>query len=331
MNLALLAAAATGVQVGAAIVATRYVVAEVPPLTLALLRYAIGVATLLPFAWHALRNGRRWPQATHPRRDLAAMAALGIGQFAVLIALLNFGLQTVGAARGALIFSLFPVLTLLLATAAGRERWNTALAAGVALSVAGVMLDVVPRLAAGGEAPMAWPGALAVLGSALTGAVCSVAYRPYLQRYPTLPVSVLAMGASVLFLAVLAYIIYHSAGIRSHGPFGYLKHALVPPGVPPALLILVVPIEFISKFLVQPFSHTVRLFANLLAGHILLVTFAVLTSALWTTDWYAIFLPLPAFAVVFFTAFELLVSFLQAYVFTLLTGVYINAAASHEH
>ena len=82
-----------------------------------------------------------------------------------------------------------------------------------------------------------------------------------------------------LFLAVLAYIIYHAAGIRSHGPFGYLKHALVPPGVPPALLILVVPIEFISKFLVQPFSHTVRLFANLLAGHILLVTFAVLTRA----------------------------------------------------
>ena len=204
MNLALLTAAATGVQVGAAIVATRYVVAEVPPLTLALLRYAIGVATLLPFAWHALRSGRRWPQATHPRRDLAAMAALGIGQFAVLIALLNFGLQTVGAARGALIFSLFPVLTLLLATAAGRERWNAALAAGVALSVAGVMLDVVPRLASGGEAPLAWPGALAVLGSALTGAVCSVAYRPYLQRYPTLPVSAFAMGASVLFLAVLA-------------------------------------------------------------------------------------------------------------------------------
>ena len=134
-----------------------------------------------------------------------------------------------------------------------------------------------------------------------------------------------------LFLAVLAYIIYHGAGFRSHGPLGYFKHALVPPGVPPALLILVVPIEFISKFLVQPFSHTVRLFANLLAGHILLVTFAVLTSALWTTEWYAIFLPLPAFAVVFFTAFELLVSFLQAYVFTLLTGVYINAAASHEH
>jgi F-type H+-transporting ATPase subunit a len=105
----------------------------------------------------------------------------------------------------------------------------------------------------------------------------------------------------------------------------------VPPGVPLPLLFLVVPIEFISKFLVQPFSHTVRLFANLLAGHILLVTFAVLSSALVTAKWYAIFLPLPVIAVIFFTAFELLVSFLQAYVFALLAGVYIGAAISHEH
>jgi F-type H+-transporting ATPase subunit a len=133
-----------------------------------------------------------------------------------------------------------------------------------------------------------------------------------------------------MFLALLAYVIYHGAGLREH-KLGYFKHALVPPGVPFALLFLVVPIEFISKFLVQPFSHTVRLFANLLAGHILLVTFAVLTSGLFIRQWYAIFMPLPLFAVVFFTAFEVLVSFLQAYVFTLLTGVYINAAVSHEH
>ncbi|MCU1454255.1 MAG: atpB [Acidimicrobiales bacterium] len=134
-----------------------------------------------------------------------------------------------------------------------------------------------------------------------------------------------------MFLALLSYVIYHGAGIKAHGPLGYFKHALVPPGVPIALLVLVIPIEFISKFLVQPFSHTVRLFANLLAGHILLVTFAVLSSGLWTLKWYAVFLPLPVVAVVFFTAFEILVSFLQAYVFTLLTGVYINAAQSHEH
>jgi F-type H+-transporting ATPase subunit a len=93
----------------------------------------------------------------------------------------------------------------------------------------------------------------------------------------------------------------------------------------------VTPIELISTFIVRPFSHTVRLFANLLAGHILLVTFAILSAALFTGKWYAVFLPLPAFAVVFFTAFEVMVSFLQAYVFALLSGVYIGLSVSHDH
>lgn len=134
-----------------------------------------------------------------------------------------------------------------------------------------------------------------------------------------------------MLLALLAYVLYHGSGIIEHGPFGYFKHAVVVPDIPIAMHILVIPIEFVSKFIVQPFSHTVRLFANLLAGHILLVTFAVLTSGLVVSKWYAVFLPLPFIAVVFFTAFEILVSFLQAYVFTLLAGVYIGQAVSHEH
>jgi F-type H+-transporting ATPase subunit a len=93
----------------------------------------------------------------------------------------------------------------------------------------------------------------------------------------------------------------------------------------------VTPIELVSTFLVRPFSLMVRLFANLLAGHILLVTFAVLSAALWTQNWTAVFLPLPALAVVFFTLFEILVSFLQAYVFTLLASVYIGGAMHPEH
>ena len=148
---------------------------------------------------------------------------------------------------------------------------------------------------------------------------------PFIQMPAT------ARIALPLFLALFAYVVYHGSGFIEHGPFGYIKHALIVPDVPIAMHLLLVPIEFVSKFLVQPFSHTVRLFANLLAGHILLVTFAVLSSALWTTEWYAIFLPLPVFAVVFFTAFELMVSFLQAYVFTLLFGVYYGSATSHEH
>jgi F-type H+-transporting ATPase subunit a len=148
---------------------------------------------------------------------------------------------------------------------------------------------------------------------------------------PGIQMPATARFALPLFLALLAYLVYHGSGFLEHGPFGYIKHALIVPDLPFAMHFLVVPIEFISKFIVQPFSHMVRLFANLLAGHILLVTFAVLSSALVTLKWYAIFLPLPVIAVIFFTAFEVLVSFLQAYVFALLAGVYIGAAISHEH
>ena len=198
MNPALWAAAATGVQVGAAIVASRFVVAEVPPLTLAMLRYGIGLLCLLPFAVGSWRSAFD----SAPRADLVAMAALGIGQFGVLIALLNWGLQTVGAAQAALIFSLFPLLTLLLAAALGRERVTRGLLAGVLLSIAGVAVSLAPKLQAGASG--AWWGELAVLASACTGALCSVLYRPYLQRYPTVPVSAYAMLASVVVLAVLA-------------------------------------------------------------------------------------------------------------------------------
>jgi F-type H+-transporting ATPase subunit a len=134
-----------------------------------------------------------------------------------------------------------------------------------------------------------------------------------------------------MFLALLTFVLYNAAGIREHGFFGYLKHSLMPPGVPALLYVVVIPIELVSNFFIRPFSHMVRLFANLLAGHILLVTFAILTATLWTTEWYAAFLPLPLFGVIAFTAFEILVSFLQAYVFTLLAGVYIDLCTSHEH
>ena len=170
-----------------------------------------------------------------------------------------------------------------------------------------------------------------------------VKYTPYLLSlfffifftniFEVIPVIQMPASARIalpLFLALLTYVIYHGAGFKSHG-FGYFKHALIPPGVPVFLLPLVALIEFVSKFLVQPFSHTVRLFANLLAGHILLVTFAVLTSGLFVAKPYAPLAVLPLAGVVAFTAFEVFVSLLQAYVFTLLTGVYINAAASHEH
>jgi len=210
-SLPLLAAAATGVQVGAAIVASRFVVEQVPPLTLALLRYAIGLACLAPFAlWHFRQESPAWRAWTDSSAikamapDLAMMAVLGIVQFAAVIALLNFGLRHMGAAPAALIFSLFPLLTLLLSAAWGQERISPALLGGVLLSIAGVALSLAPKLAATGPHGGSWWGELAVLAAALLGAACSVLYRPYLRRYPTVPVSAWAMLASVAALALLA-------------------------------------------------------------------------------------------------------------------------------
>ena len=101
------------------------------------------------------------------------------------------------------------------------------------------------------------------------------------------------------------------------------------------IYLLVTPIEFISTFLVRPFSLTVRLFANMLAGHILLVTFALLTDALFFAEtmnpWLNIMSVLPFGMLLFLTAFEVLVAFLQAYIFTILAAVYIGGAAHPEH
>jgi len=140
-----------------------------------------------------------------------------------------------------------------------------------------------------------------------------------------------AQIAVPMMLAVFAFFCYVGAGIKAQGPLGYIKSSLFPPGLPVVLYLLITPIEFVSTFLVRPFSLMVRLFANLLAGHMLLVTFATLSAGLFTAKWYAIFLPLPAFAMIFFTAFEILVSFLQAYVFTLLLSVYIGLSIHADH
>jgi drug/metabolite transporter (DMT)-like permease len=230
LNLALLAAAATGVQVGVAIVASRFVVTELAPLTLALLRYAIGFACLLPFF---LKSFTAPPLAGQAReaiksialRDWLAMAALGVGQFAVLIVLLNHGLQHIAAAQAALIFSLFPLLTLLLSGALGREAISPALLAGVLLSITGVALSLWPKLQA--PHPGHWWGEAAVLASACVGALCSVLYRPYLRRYPTLAVSTFAMLVSVLFLGVLALSENWPARVMALGPQSWSVVALI--------------------------------------------------------------------------------------------------------
>lgn len=150
---------------------------------------------------------------------------------------------------------------------------------------------------------------------------------PFLQMPAT------ARLAIPLFLSLFVWVTFIAVGFKHQG-LGYLKNSLFPPGVPAALYIVVTPIELISTFLVRPFSLMVRLFANMLAGHILLVTFAVLSKELFQLSDSIIVKPLgilPFFMLVFLTSFEVLVAFLQAYIFSILTAVYIGGAAHPEH
>ncbi len=140
-----------------------------------------------------------------------------------------------------------------------------------------------------------------------------------------------ARFAMPMTLALATWVIFNVVGVVKQGPIHYLKNSLIPPGVPKFLLILVIPIELISTFLVRPFSLMVRLFANMLAGHLILVTFATISAALFAKSITVVIMPFSFFLLVAMTGFEILVSFLQAFIFTILTAVYIGSAMHPDH
>jgi F-type H+-transporting ATPase subunit a len=134
-----------------------------------------------------------------------------------------------------------------------------------------------------------------------------------------------------LILALATWVIYNVVGVVKQGPLHYLKNSVVPPGVPKAILPLVMIIELVSTFIVRPFSLMVRLFANMLAGHLILVTFGALCAALFAAKVTVVIMPFSFLLLVAMTGFEILVSFLQAFIFTILTAVYIDSSMHPAH
>ena len=126
-------------------------------------------------------------------------------------------------------------------------------------------------------------------------------------------------------LVILTVIVY---GLMRHGT--HFFGLFVPSGVPGWLLPLLVVIEVIS-FISRPISLSVRLFANMLAGHIALKIFAGFVGILLTTGFWGILAPLPLALAVALTALEVLVAVLQAYVFATLTSIYLNDALHPGH
>lgn len=135
-----------------------------------------------------------------------------------------------------------------------------------------------------------------------------------------------------LVLAIVAYVAFIYAGVKK-SPKNFFKNSLFPAGVPWPVYIIVTPIEFISTFVIRPVTLTLRLMMNMIVGHLLLVLFFAATQFFFFTvgGWWSLLgVGTLAFGFVF-TLFELLVAVLQAYVFALLTAVYIQLAVAEEH
>jgi F-type H+-transporting ATPase subunit a len=132
-------------------------------------------------------------------------------------------------------------------------------------------------------------------------------------------------------LAVVSWVLFNAVGIRQHGFAKYMKNSLIPPA-PWFILPLLVPIEFISTFVFRPFTLAVRLFANMFAGHMILLVFTLggfvmLNSSAWLAP-VSVVSWVMAIALTFL---EALVIVLQAYVFTVLTASYVQGALAEEH
>lgn len=151
-----------------------------------------------------------------------------------------------------------------------------------------------------------------------------------------IPVAQFPVTSRIAYPAVLAATVYvlMLALFVKHQGLGFLKNKLFPPGLPVWVYPLFVPMEFFSTFLVRPFTHAVRLFANMFAGHIMIALFAL-------AGWHFLFVspsllgvPVGIVSVAMtalLTAFELLIQFLQAFIFTILTAFYIGDAMHPEH
>ena len=146
---------------------------------------------------------------------------------------------------------------------------------------------------------------------------------------PFLQVPTTSRFAIPLSFALLVYIVWIPLGVKRQGAGAFFKGMTMPKDVPPAMYVLLIPIEILSNFIVRPFTHSVRLFANMFAGHMLIVTFSVATWYLFSPSVIGMLGSAASFTVtVGLTGFEMLIQALQAYVFTLLAAVYINDAVN---
>jgi F-type H+-transporting ATPase subunit a len=160
--------------------------------------------------------------------------------------------------------------------------------------------------------------------------------------YEILPFAQLPVTGRIAYPTVLAavtLVLFVVVGIRRQGAGKYFKERLFPPGVPKGLYVLLTPIEFISTFIFRPFTLAVRLFANMFAGHLLVLIFFLGALYMWSVASFSDVTSAAQYAFgtlsfllgIVVTFFELLIISLQAYIFVILTSVYLAESLAEEH
>lgn len=151
-----------------------------------------------------------------------------------------------------------------------------------------------------------------------------------MEIVPVAQFPVTSQFAFPVALMLMVYVTYNAIGIRRQGLVGYFRN-MIPPGVPWPVLIILAPVEVAQYILIRPFTLAVRLFANMFAGHVLLLVFTIATWYLLALNIGLLFSATSFVLTVALTAFEMLIQGLQAYIFTILTAQYIGGALVPEH
>ena len=150
---------------------------------------------------------------------------------------------------------------------------------------------------------------------------------------PFLNIASTSLVGMPIVLALWVYVMYLAVGVRKFGLGGYLRNSLFPPGLPKVLYVLITPIEALQVFVFRPATLALRLTANMIAGHLILALCFTATNFFLfeASGVIKVFSAVSFAAGIAFTLFEVLVAVLQAYVFTLLSAVYLNMAVEEEH
>lgn len=194
---------------GTAAAVTRYLVGNADPVTLAILRWGIGVLVVLPVA---ILLRVRWPRRT----DLPAIAALGICFFGLFFILYNIAVGYTTAARASLALATLPLQTMLVAAILGIETLTARKCAGVGIAMTGVFAALASGLAA--APPGAWRGELVMTGAVLCMAFYNVWSRPLIQRSSALGFLTVGMGAGAAALLALGIATGRIRVLASFGP-----------------------------------------------------------------------------------------------------------------